>query len=1110
MNKYKQYSSLNLPKIEEDVLSFWNNESVFEKSIKDSKKTDGFTFYEGPPSANGMPGIHHVIARTIKDLFCRYKTLKGYVVNRKAGWDTHGLPVELGVEKELGLTKEDIGTKISIEDYNKACRVNVMKYKKAWEDITGQMGYWVDMQNPYVTYDNKYIESVWWLLKELHKKNLLYKGHTIQPFSPKAGTGLSTHELNQPGCYKNVKDTSAIAQFKLLNDEVSCFLFKKTKNPIYLLAWTTTPWTLPSNTALAVGKKITYVLVDTVNQYTGKKNTVILAKELMSKYFNAELEGSDLENYSIGDKNLPYNIIDEFIGDDLVGLNYDQLLKYSQPENGDAFRVLSGDFVTTEDGTGIVHLAPSFGSDDNMVAKKNGIGSLTLVDQQGRFTREVSDFSGQYVKDEYYDNTDEKPKLPADVQIVIKLKELGLLFKSEKYEHSYPHCWRTDKPILYYPLDSWFVKTTKHKERMLELNNTINWKPKSTGEGRFGNWLENLVDWNLSRSRFWGVPLPIWRTEAGDKEICIGSIEELKNEIDRSVELGFMKENPLEKFLPNDFSEKNYDIFDLHRPYVDDIILASSNGEMMKRELDLIDVWFDSGSMPYAQLHYPFENKSNFENQFPADFIAEGVDQTRGWFFTLHAISTLLFDSVAYKNVVSNGLVLDKEGNKMSKRLGNAVDPFETIKKHGADATRWYMISNAQPWDNLKFDEEGILEVKRKFFGTLYNTYSFYALYANIDDFKYDKNAFPVCNRDKTDKWIISEMNSLIKDVEGYYEDYEPTKASRAIQEFVINKLSNWYIRLNRRRFWKGEYNTDKKNAYSTLYECLINISLISCPIAPFYMDRLYQDLNKNSSSIHLSEFPDFNEAYIDHSLESQMQLAQSLSSSILSLRKKEKIRVRQPLQSALVAPSSSFVEKGIVEAKQIILAETNLKDIKIIDKDSEMLSKTAKPNFKLLGPKYGSKIQEISRAINSLNTDQIKQIEKTGQLVLKNGETITIEDIEVLSKEIEGYSVAINEHFSVALDVKLDEGLKDEGLAREFVNRLQNLRKEKDYLVTDRITIHIEKNENIERAFNNNLNYICNETLAAELNFSSSSHGNYERLSLIDNIVCNVLIEKI
>ena len=1110
MSKYKEYSSLNLPEIEENVLSFWNDNSVFEKSIKESQNSNNFTFYEGPPSANGMPGIHHVIARTIKDLFCRYKTLKGFIVNRKAGWDTHGLPVELGVEKELGLTKEDIGTKISIEDYNKACRVNVMKYKKSWEDITGQMGYWVDMQNPYVTYDNKYIESVWWLLKELHKKNLLYKGHTIQPFSPKAGTGLSTHELNQPGCYKNVKDTSAVAQFKIIKNNSSDFLFKKTNSPIYFLAWTTTPWTLPSNTALAVGEKIKYLLVETVNQYTGAKNAVVLAKDLMSKYFNEENHGSNLENYSIGDKNLPYCIIDELIGGDLIGLNYDQLLKYSQPKNGDAFKVLSGDFVTTEDGTGIVHLAPSFGADDNLVAKKNGIGSLTLVDEQGRFTKEVVDFSGQYVKEEYYDKIEDKPKLSADVQIVIKLKELGLLFKSEKYEHSYPHCWRTDKPILYYPLDSWFVKTTAHKKRMLELNQTINWKPKSTGEGRFGNWLENLVDWNLSRSRFWGVPLPIWRTNDGSEEICIGSVEELKNEIDRSIELGYMKKNPLKEFVPNNFSEKNYNVFDLHRPYVDSIVLASSSGKMMKREIDLIDVWFDSGAMPYAQLHYPFENKSNFQDQFPADFIAEGVDQTRGWFFTLHAISTLLFDSVAYKNVVSNGLVLDKEGNKMSKRLGNAVDPFETIKKHGADATRWYMISNAQPWDNLKFDEEGIHEVKRKFFGTLYNAYSFYALYANIDDFKYDEKICPVEKRDKTDKWIISEMHSLIKEVEGYYEDYEPTKASRAIQNFVINKLSNWYIRLNRRRFWKGEYNADKKNAYSTLYECLINVSLISCPIAPFYMDRLFQDLNKSSSSVHLSSFPLFNEEFIDRDLESQMQLAQNLSSSILSLRKKEKIRVRQPLQSALVASSSNLVKKGIVAAKEIILAETNLKDLKFIENDSEMLSKRAKPNFKLLGPKYGNKIKEVSQVINSLDSKQINELEKNGTLVLTNGETISKEDVEISSKEIEGYSVSTNEFFTVALDIKLTNELKDEGLAREFVNRIQNLRKEKEYLVTDRITIRVEKNENIERAFNNNLNYICNETLAVELNFSSSKLSNCEGLALIDNIVCNVLIDKI
>ena len=1110
MSKYKEYSSLNLPEIEENVLSFWNDNSVFEKSIKESQNSNNFTFYEGPPSANGMPGIHHVIARTIKDLFCRYKTLKGFIVNRKAGWDTHGLPVELGVEKELGLTKEDIGTKISIEDYNKACRVNVMKYKKSWEDITGQMGYWVDMQNPYVTYDNKYIESVWWLLKELHKKNLLYKGHTIQPFSPKAGTGLSTHELNQPGCYKNVKDTSAVAQFKIIKNSSSDFLFKKTNSPIYFLAWTTTPWTLPSNTALAVGEKIKYLLVETVNQYTGAKNAVVLAKDLMSKYFNEENHGSNLENYSIGDKNLPYCIIDELIGGDLIGLNYDQLLKYSQPKNGDAFKVLSGDFVTTEDGTGIVHLAPSFGADDNLVAKKNGIGSLTLVDEQGRFTKEVVDFSGQYVKEEYYDKIEDKPKLSADVQIVIKLKELGLLFKSEKYEHSYPHCWRTDKPILYYPLDSWFVKTTAHKKRMLELNQTINWKPKSTGEGRFGNWLENLVDWNLSRSRFWGVPLPIWRTNDGSEEICIGSVEELKNEIDRSIELGYMKKNPLKEFVPNNFSEKNYNVFDLHRPYVDSIVLASSSGKMMKREIDLIDVWFDSGAMPYAQLHYPFENKSNFQDQFPADFIAEGVDQTRGWFFTLHAISTLLFDSVAYKNVVSNGLVLDKEGNKMSKRLGNAVDPFDTIKKHGADATRWYMISNAQPWDNLKFDEEGIHEVKRKFFGTLYNAYSFYALYANIDDFKYDEKICPVEKRDKTDKWIISEMHSLIKEVEGYYEDYEPTKASRAIQNFVINKLSNWYIRLNRRRFWKGEYNADKKNAYSTLYECLTNVSLISSPIAPFYMDRLFQDLNKSSSSVHLSSFPLFNEEFIDRDLESQMQLAQNLSSSILSLRKKEKIRVRQPLQSALVASSSNLVKKGIVAAKEIILAETNLKDLKFIENDSEMLSKRAKPNFKLLGPKYGNKIKEVSQVINSLDSKQINELEKNGTLVLTNGETISKEDVEISSEEIEGYSVSTNEFFTVALDIKLTNELKDEGLAREFVNRIQNLRKEKEYLVTDRITIRVEKNENIERAFNNNLNYICNETLAVELNFSSSKLSNCEGLALIDNIVCNVLIDKI
>ena len=1108
MKKHKEYSSLDLSKIGEEILSFWNNNSVFDKSIADPLRPENFTFYEGPPSANGMPGIHHVIARTIKDLFCRYKTLKGYTVNRKAGWDTHGLPVELGVEKEMGLTKEDIGTKISIEDYNKACRVNVMKYKKSWEEITSQMGYWVDMKNPYVTYDNKYIESVWWLLKQLHEKKLLYKGHTIQPFSPKAGTGLSTHELNQPGCYKNVKDTSAVAQFQIIKDKKSQFLFEKTNHSIYFLAWTTTPWTLPSNTALAVGNKIIYSLIETVNQYSGKKNSIIIAKDLLGKFFKEENNSLDFENYNIGDKNLPYNIVDEFLGENLVGINYDQLLKYAQPNNGDAFRVLSGDFVTTEDGTGIVHLAPSFGADDNRVAKQNGIGSLTLVDQQGRFTEEVSDFKGQFVKDEYYGENDEKPKLSADIQIVIKLKDKGLLFNSEKYEHSYPHCWRTDKPILYYPLDSWFVKTTDHKKRMLELNKTINWKPASTGEGRFGNWLENLVDWNLSRSRFWGVPLPIWRTEDGDEELCVGSLEELKHEIDKSVDIGFMKTNPLKDFIIGDFSEKNYDLFDLHRPYVDSVVLKSSSGKKMTRELDLIDVWFDSGSMPYAQLHYPFENKALFENQFPADFIAEGVDQTRGWFFTLHAISTLLFDSVAYKNVVSNGLVLDKTGNKMSKRLGNAVDPFETINKHGADATRWYMISNAQPWDNLKFDEEGILEVRRKFFGTLFNAYSFYALYANIDNFNYDINSCPVHLRDKTDKWIVSEINTLIRDVGGYYEDYEPTKAARAIQDFVINKLSNWYIRLNRRRFWKGEFNQDKKNAYSTLFECLNAVALISSPIAPFYMDNLFQDLNKNISSVHLAKFPDYNEKLIDSVLEAEMQLAQNLSSAILSLRKKEKIRVRQPLECALIAVSNNKIKTSVLGAENIILAETNLKSLKIIEEGSELISKKAKPNFRVLGPKFGNKIKEVAQAIAALDSRQIKQLEISGEIVINGEFSLSKNDVEIVSQEIEGYSVVVTDDFSVALDVKISEKLKHEGIAREFVNRIQNLRKEKQFLVTDKIIISVEKNEKTESAFQNNLNYICNETLAKKLIFSSSIE-NHEKINLIDEISCNVLIEK-
>jgi len=1109
MSKFKEYKELNLPSIHRDILSLWKKNNVFKNSIQNRKNGESFTFYEGPPSANGIPGIHHVISRTIKDLFCRYKTLKGFQVNRKAGWDTHGLPVELGVEKELNLTKEDIGTKISIEKYNKACRVNVMKYKQSWENITDEMGYWVDMDSPYVTYDNKYIESVWWLLKKLHEKKLLYKGHTIQPFSPKAGTGLSTHELNQPGCYKNIKDTSAVAKFKIIKNDLSDFLFSKITGDVFFIAWTTTPWTLPSNTALAVGEKISYVLVETVNQYTGDVGAIVLAKELVASFFKKENENTDLNNYTVGEKNLPYVILDEFKGERLKNIKYEQLLKYALPENGEAFKVLIADFVTTEGGTGIVHLAPSFGADDNRVAKQNGIGSLTLVDEQGRFTKEVLDFYGQYVKDEYYMPNDNKPKLPVDVQIIIKLKEEGKLFKSEKYEHSYPHCWRTDKPILYYPLDSWFVKTTSHKERMLELNNTINWKPTSTGEGRFGNWLKNLVDWNLSRSRFWGIPLPIWRTEDGNEEICIGSIEELKIEIDRSVSAGYMKDNPFGAFISGDFSEKNYSVFDLHRPYVDDIKLVSSSGVIMTRELDLIDVWFDSGSMPYAQLHYPFENKDLFQKNFPADFIAEGVDQTRGWFFTLHVISTLIFDSVAYKNVVSNGLALDKNGNKMSKRLGNTIDPFITINKYGADATRWYMISNTQPWDNLKFDEGGILEVQRKFFGTLYNAYSFFALYANIDNYKYNPKLSTIAKRDKTDKWIISELNSLIKEVEENYENYEPTKAARLIQDFVINKLSNWYIRLNRRRFWKGEFNLDKKNAYSTLFECLEVIALISCPIAPFFMDKLYQDLHDENKSIHLSTFPIYNSKNIDEELESQMQIAQRISSSILSLRKKEGIRVRQPLNTVLITSSTSKIKQNILAATEIILKETNLKNLEIINEGSSIVSKKAKPNYKKLGPKYGKKINAICEEINNLNSAQIKTLEENNKIKLSSGLIVLLDDVDVISENIAGYSVSSNDLYSVALDINISKTLKDEGLSRELVNRIQNLRKNKNFLVTDKICVNIEKNDDLESAIKNNLTYICNETLTDNLIFTKLSNDDYEKISLIDNIFCNILILK-
>ena len=1114
MSKFKEYKQLSLSETHKEVLENWRNNDVFKQSIEGRKGNPTFTFYEGPPSANGMPGIHHVIARTIKDLFCRYKTLKGFQVNRKAGWDTHGLPVELAVEKELGITKEDIGTTISIEEYNKACRTNVMKYKGSWEDITEEMGYWVDMKTPYLTYDNKYIESVWWLLGQMHKKGLLYKGHTVQPFSPKAGTGLSTHELNQPGCYRNVKDTSAIAQFKVLKNENSDFLFSKTKNDIYCLAWTTTPWTLPSNTALAVGKKIDYLLVETLNQYTGKAITVIVAKGLSSNYFKAENAKLKFADYVVGKKNLPFNILAELKGDRLEGLRYEQLLPYAQPEDGDAFKIILADFVTTEDGTGIVHLAPSFGADDNRVCKQNGIGTLTLVNKQGKFVDAVTDFAGLYVKDEYYTDEDEKPKLSADVQIVIKLKEENLCFKAEKYEHSYPHCWRTDKPILYYPMDSWFVKTTDYKDRMLELNKTINWKPKSTGEGRFGKWLENLVDWNLSRSRFWGIPIPIWRTEDGETEICISSIEELKTEIEKSIAAGLMITSPLADFIVGDMSEENYTSFDLHRPYVDNIILISKDGRPMKRELDLIDVWFDSGSMPYAQLHYPFENKKMFEQNYPADFIAEGVDQTRGWFFTLHAISTMLFDSVAYKNVISNGLVLDKNGNKMSKRLGNATDPFKTIDKYGADATRWYMISNAQPWDNLKFDESGIQEVQRKFFGTLYNTYSFFALYANIDGFNYTENEVAVENRSEIDRWILSELNTLIKQVEENYEDYEPTKVARLIQDFVMNKLSNWHVRLSRRRFWKGEYNTDKISAYQTLYECLEKITLLSAPIAPFFMDRLFQDLNTISkkhavTSVHLANFPKADNSMIDADLERKMQLAQNITSLALSLRKKEMIRVRQPLQKIMIPVLNPKMKQDIEAISSIVLSEINVKEIAYLTENSDVLTKKIKPNFKTLGPKFGKDMKLISRVITQFSSDNIKQIEKEGIYKINDTITIDVTDVEISSADIPGCIVANNNGVTVALDITLSADLKEEGLAREFINRVQNLRKDNGFKVTDKVNILVENNEQLKSAIQNNFAYICDETLADKLEFSKIIEKETNEMDLVDGITAKVSIKK-
>jgi len=1117
MNKYKEYSHLDLAKINKDVLDKWTTESTFQKSVDIRKSNTSFTFYEGPPSANGLPGIHHVMGRTIKDIFCRYKTLQGFKVNRKAGWDTHGLPVELGVEKELGITKEDIGKNISIEDYNLKCRHNVMKFKNIWEDLTNKMGYWVDMSDPYLTYDNKYIESVWWLLSQMHNKNMLYKGHTIQPYSPKAGTGLSSHELNQPGCYRNVKDLSAIAQFKAVRDENSSFIFNNAHADIFFLAWTTTPWTLPSNTALAVGKKINYLVVNTFNQYTHLPISVVIAKPLFDKYFISKHKDLKIEDYVAGDKAIPYKIIQEIEGSKLEGLRYHQLLDYGVPEEGDAFKILIGDFVTTEDGTGIVHLAPSFGSDDNLVAKKNGIGSLTLVDSQGKFVDQVTDFAGMYVKNEFYSEED-MPEKSADIQIVIKLKEENKCFKAEKYEHSYPHCWRTDKPILYYPMESWFVKTTAAKQKMVELNKTINWKPSSTGEGRFGNWLENLVDWNLSRSRFWGIPLPIWKTESEDGEqICIGSLEELKSEIEKSIKSGFMDHNPLENFEVGNMSKENYESFDLHRPYVDNIILCSKKGEPMKRELDLIDVWFDSGSMPYAQLHYPFENKEVFETSFPADFIAEGVDQTRGWFFTLHAISSILFEKAAFKNVVSNGLVLDKDGNKMSKRLGNAADPFETLSKYGADATRWYMISNAQPWDNLKFDLEGLDEVRRKFFGTLYNTYTFFALYANIDSFSYKEDDIALDKRPEIDRWILSELNTLIKETNHCYEIYEPTKAARAIQDFVNNNLSNWYVRLCRRRFWKGDYEADKISAFQTLYNCLNTISVIASPIAPFFMDQLFNDLNSvcnkyDLKSVHHCDFPLADPNIIDKKLEQQMSLAQDLTSMVFSLRKKENIRVRQPLQKMMVPVLNSEFKEKVNAVASLVLAEVNVKELDFMDADSGVLVKKIKPNFKTLGPKYGKNMKFISGAILQFESDDIQKIEKNGFVNLDiNGENLKIElsDVEISTEDIPGWAVTSLNGNTVALDISLSSDLRKEGLAREIINRIQNLRKDKGLEVTDRIKTTLCAHDILESAIRDNLNYICSETLCDDIRIVNEIEEDKEIVELVDNISTQIKIIK-
>ena len=1099
---FKEYKTLDLIKVSDHISSFWKVDKTFEKSISTRNKKE-FIFYEGPPSANGMPGIHHVMARAIKDIFCRYKTLKGFKVNRKAGWDTHGLPIELGVEKELNISKEDIGSKISIKDYNEACKKAVMKYTDVWNNLTKRIGYWVDMDDPYITYKSKYIESVWWLLKDLHEKKLIYKGYSVQPYSPKAGTGLSSHELNQPGTYQDITDTTVTAQFECIDESVPDFLKKYSK--IFVLAWTTTPWTLPSNTALTVGEKIEYCLIKTFNLYTHQPINVVLAKELITKVFKINFKEVLNEDELIfnGDKEIPYILMETFSGKQIIGMKYHQIwddapLPNDSPEN--AFRIIAGDFVTTEDGTGIVHTAPTFGADDAIAARnakpeippmliKNKNDDLVpLVDLQGKFVKELGFLGGKFVKNEYYEKG-KAPERSVDVEIAIKLKEQNKAFRVEKYTHSYPNCWRTDKPVLYYPLNSWFIKVTEKRDELINLNNKINWKPKSTGEGRFGNWLNNANDWNLSRSRFWGIPIPIWISEDGSETKVIGSIEQLITEINHSVENGNMNSNPFDDFEIGDMSDENYDKIDLHKHTIDDIVLTSGSKKKMFRESDLIDVWFDSGAMPYAQWHYPFENKNYIDDNkfFPADYIAEGVDQTRGWFYTLHVIGTLVFNSNSYKNVISNGLVLDKNGQKMSKRLGNAVDPFETLDKFGPDATRWYMISNSNPWDNLKFDVSGIEEVRRKFFGTLHNIYSFFSLYANIDKFKNEEKIIDYNERCELDRWIVSELNTLVKEVNHAYENYEPTKSARLISKFVQDNLSNWYVRLSRRRFWKGEYNTDKIAAFQTLLECLKTVSILSSPISPFFMDNLFQDLTMNNESVHLTDFPNYSESLINKELQTKIRKSQEICSLALSLRKKEKIKVRQPLNKIIIPYRNDLEKESLTDISEFIKSEINVKNVELVGDSSKILVKKAKPNFKLLGPKFGKDLKIVSSIINNLKSAEIEKIENEKALVLENNIEILLEDIEIYFEDIEGWQVVSENGTTIALDTNINEELKNEGIAREIVNRIQNFRKDSGFNVSDKIIIEIENNNLIEKAIFENIDYIKNETLAVELNFKQT-----------------------